>query len=87
MEKATECPCRKDIEAKLLEQFKAAQPTARNHRASILGYGVNFTTGGLSQAAQIEYDAVYPLKKGGEKAKTSRGHMVFNYCPFCGVKR
>jgi hypothetical protein len=81
------CTCHKDIEAKLLEKFKEREPAARNHRATLLGYGVNFATGGLSQAAQIEYDAVYPLKKGGEKAKTTKGHMVFNYCPFCGEKR
>lgn len=81
------CTCQKDLEAKLLERFKASEPTARNHSACVLGYGVNFATGGISQAAQVEYDAVYPLKKGGERHKVTKSHVVFNYCPFCGVKR
>lgn len=80
------CTCQKDISAKLLERFKASTPEARNHSSSILGYGINFTTGGQSQAARVEQCAVYPLKKGGERVKTTHTNIVFNYCPFCGVK-
>ena len=84
--KARPCDCQKRLETALLECFQKSEPTARNHRAVILGYGINFTTGGMSQAAQVEYDALYPLKKGGERYKATKGHIVFNHCPFCGVK-
>lgn len=83
----SDCICRKDIEAKLVERFKAQEPAARDHKVYLLGYGINFTTGKQSQAAPIEYTAKFPLKKGGEREKTIKGNMVFNYCPFCGVKR
>jgi hypothetical protein len=81
------CECRKEIEAKLLDQFKAQAPEATGHTVSLDGYGWNLNTGGESQATRYEAIAVYPLKKGGAKSKTIRGNMVFNFCPFCGVAR
>lgn len=35
---------------------------------------------------QMEVTAKFPLKKGGEKAKTTKQSMIFTYCPFCGAK-
>lgn len=84
---ADPCTCRKDIEAKLLEKFKAAEPAAGDHRAHLMGYGINFTTGGLSIAMPIEYEAQYLVKSTGVlKYKKHQQNMVFNFCPFCGIK-
>lgn len=80
------CDCRKDITTKLLERFKTEHPEASGHGVDILNAGINFTTGGAVYYAPVEYRAVYPLKKGGTKLRTTKGSMVFSHCPFCGVR-
>lgn len=83
------CDCREDIEAKLLARFIEQNPEARAHEARLNGYAMVFADGGAMKERgrmEIETTAVFPLKKGGEKAKTTKGSMIFGYCPFCGEK-
>lgn len=82
------CKCRNDIEAKLLERFKQQAPDAKNHEASLKGYGYVLTETGMSEVGcmHIEVTADRPLKRGGYKAKTERMNMFFTFCPFCGEK-
>lgn len=83
---ADPCTCHRDIEAKLLEKFKAAETKGEDHRVRLVGYGFTFS-GGISIAMPIEYTARYPVKStGGAKYRTKRQNMVFNFCPFCGVR-
>ncbi len=79
------CDCEKRVSGALLEKFKEATPEARRHSSHILGYGINFYTGKSSMTANVEQEAIYPLKKGGERAKKTKTFIAFNYCPFCGV--
>ncbi len=87
----TDCTCKKDIEQKLLERFKAQQPDATAHEASLQGYGFGIDPTGnrmvLRGFLPYRTTAVFPLKKGGSKSKTTTGNMYFSYCPFCGVKQ
>ena len=80
------CDCRKDIEGKLMAQHKTLNPDAAVLSASLSGYGWNMRTGGKSQATPYAIETTIPVKAGGMRRKVVKGQMVFNYCPFCGVK-
>ena len=82
----SECTCRTDIEAKLLERFKESSPEATDHSVSLQGYGLVIIENRMESrpCMQIKTTASYPLKKGGSKVKESTQSMMFNYCPFCG---
>ena len=79
------CKCRTDVEEGLLARYKEKHPEAKDHSARLKGYtmilGEQITEKGFML---IEFKAVYPLKKGGEKEKTLKQNMIFSYCPFCG---
>lgn len=80
------CDCKEKIEGELLERFKKQAPEAQEHRVSMNGYaflliGNRFVT---CPGMPFETTAVFPLKKGGTKQKTTRSTINFNYCPFCG---
>ena len=81
------CDCKTDLEKRLLERFKEAEPTAIGHEVSLTGYA--FILGKqlkLIGVMPIEQSADFPLKKGGVKKKSVKCSMQFTYCPFCGVK-
>ncbi len=84
----SDCTCRKDIEAKLLERFKTNAPDATDHGVELAGY--SFALMGNKMVSRptmpIRASAMHPLKKGGAKLKKSEQSMFFNFCPFCGVK-
>lgn len=82
------CECKENIEAKLLERFKEQSPEATEHSLELQGYGIYMTADRLEckPYMPIEAQALYPLKKGGTKLKKTKQNMVFNYCPFCGLK-
>lgn len=81
------CNCQNDIEAKLLERFKAQAPVAKSHNADLRGYTFVFGEKVVSKGCmQAELSAEHPLKKGGFRPKTERVTIVFTYCPFCGKK-
>lgn len=85
---AEKCKCKKDIEARLLARFKETAPEATDHSIVLTGYALVIEGNSLLQrpCMEIRASASFPLKKGGSKAKVIRENMIFNYCPFCGVK-
>ncbi len=85
---APSCSCRKEIEAKLTERFQQAAPDAREHSVKLQGYGFALVGNRMTMRPFLNYksQAIHPLKRGGEKSKTSIGNMMFSFCPFCGVK-
>lgn len=82
------CNCRKDIEEKLTERFKASTPDARDHKVILDGYGFGIVNNTMVMQPYFSYTAFsyVQLKKGGEKPKKVTGNMIFTYCPFCGEK-
>lgn len=85
---AGKCKCKKDIEEKLLEQFKKKSPEAVDHGVALQGYALVITDDTLEQKGcmDIKATANFPLKKGGFKLKSISQSMIFTFCPFCGVK-
>lgn len=85
---AETCECKKDIEERLLARFKETAPEASGHSTVLTGYALVLQGNSLLQkpCMEIKAKASFPLKKGGAKEKTITENMIFNYCPFCGVK-
>jgi len=82
------CNCRDELEAKLVENFKAHAPEATDHKAKLRGYGFALIGNRMEMRGymEVEAKATYQLKKGGSKEKTIKQSMFFSYCPFCGAK-
>lgn len=81
------CDCKTDLEARLLERFKEAEPLATDHKIDLLGYAFIFgETVTLKGCMTIEQSAKFPLKKGGSKDRKGQQKLMFTYCPFCGMK-
>ena len=81
------CNCKADIEEKLTERHANQNPEAKNHKATIGGYG--FCVVGNKMVIQgyspITTTADHLVKKSGEyKAKKAIGNMIWSFCPFCG---
>lgn len=83
------CNCKAEIEAKLLERFKAAKPEAKCHEVSLEGYGFAIVGNTMTLKPFMHYTASadYPRKAGGATSKKRKGTMAFSFCPFCGVKQ
>lgn len=82
------CECRADIEKRLLTRFQEMAPDAKDHSASLDGYSLTIVKNVWTSlpSMPIKMTAQHPLKKGGFKRKTETSTIMFNYCPFCGVK-
>lgn len=82
------CNCREEINAKITKMFIESTPKSKEHKASLLGYGIRLTDKGCVEQGYMPYEtyALVPLAKGGNKPKKSTGNMFFSYCPFCGEK-
>jgi len=81
------CNCRTDLEARLLERFKEAEPLATGHEVKLTGYAFIFGKQlRMVGVMPIEQTADFPLKKGGTKRKSVKCSMQFTHCPFCGDK-
>lgn len=82
------CDCRTRIEEKLKTRFAEQQPSGSGHEARLKGYALLFGESNCTEKGcmEAELTATFPLKKGGEKQKTTRHSMIFTFCPFCGVK-
>ena len=82
------CNCKTEIEQNLTERYQAAEPSGREHKVRLQGFGLVVVGDALKQRPYMEYEAFayVPLKKGGEKPKKQRGNMFFSFCPFCGEK-
>ena len=82
------CDCKSRIEAQLVERYKAAQPKAADHQATLEGYGFGVVgnTMVMRPCMPIKYGARHPTKAGPERWKSEKGTMVFRFCPFCGEK-
>jgi len=82
------CDCRRKTEERLLARFKEQTPEARNHQASLGGYGFVMTGNVLETKPYmpINAEAEYFVKKTGLwKTKKTTQNLMFNFCPFCGV--
>jgi hypothetical protein len=81
------CDCQNTIEERLTGKFKEQAKDAKGHRVSLQGYmlilGKEIRTVGFMKAEMI---AEFPLKKGGEKRKTSLTNVLFTFCPWCGER-
>ena len=82
------CECKLEVEKMLLEHYQQATPEANGHGVELNGYGLSFANDTAELKGYMTYEGIanHPLKKGGEKSKTMRGHMFFSYCPFCGTR-
>jgi len=82
------CECRADIEARMKTRFIEQTPKGRDHSVSLKGYAFVIVDSGVKMIPCMPYEtyALMPLAKGGEKPKKTTGNMMFNFCPFCGVK-
>lgn len=82
------CDCRAKIEKQLTDRFKETSPEASKHVVKLEGYTICIGEK-LTVKGYMPYKATadFLLKKGGVKAKSTTGHMVFSYCPFCGEKQ
>lgn len=83
------CNCKEKLEAKLKERFETQTPEATEHTASLNPmYGCYKNDNELTYKPHADFSltAKFPLKKGGFKERTTKNKVVFNYCPFCGVK-
>lgn len=82
------CNCKKELEEKLTERFKATAPEATGHGVSLQGYGFAIVGDAMKSMGYMEVKATanYPLKKGGSKNRVTTQNMFFSFCPFCGVK-
>lgn len=81
------CNCKPEIEAALLERFKAKHPDATGHSATLDGYGFAIVgnTMTLRPYMPIKFGAGHANKKTGlERWKHEKGTMSFRFCPFCG---
>lgn len=81
------CTCKADIEARLVERFKADYPEAQNVKLTIESYGLGLreNTMVVQGAAPIKYSALVPRKAGGTKQISRKASLVWSFCPFCGV--
>lgn len=82
------CDCKKDLEAKLTERYQAQEPTGRDHKVTLQGYGFALVGNTMQLRGYLPYQtfARVQMKKGGEKPKKTTGSMFFSFCPFCGEK-
>ena len=82
------CDCKKELEAKLTERYRAQEPDAREHKVALQGYGIALVGNTMLLRGLMPYEtfARVPLSKGGEKPKKTKGSMFFSFCPFCGEK-
>lgn len=81
------CTCKTDIQEKLLARLKEQSPEATGHQTELKGYALLLGEK-LQQKGCMTIEAVadFPLKKGGLKSKKKTQNMIFNFCPFCGVR-
>lgn len=83
------CNCRKDIEAKLLEDIPTQLPAGHQRLSvSLEGYALMFGEGVMQSRQimpiQVKYQA--PTKAGVMKDKKQTMNMAASYCMFCGEK-
>ena len=84
------CDCRNRIEAMLTEHHAQQTPSARDHKAVLMGYGIKITRDlGMAESVFMpaELRSTVTVKKtGAEKRKVDKINMHFSHCPFCGEK-
>ena len=86
------CDCKKTLEQKLSDKYKAGAPVNESeHAAELMGYGYFMNaelSGGLILKPKMDVQIKYLRKnKNGDLVnKTQKSFITFNYCPFCGEK-
>lgn len=81
------CDCKSDLEQKLTERHAAAYPDAKNHKATLDGYGFGIVGNTMITQGFVKFTATaeHPVNKtGGYKEKKIPGSMIWSFCPFCG---
>ena len=84
------CDCRNRIEAMLAERHAQQTPSARDHKAMLMGYGIKITKDlGMAESVSMPAELISTVtvkKTGAEKRKVDKINMLFSHCPFCGEK-
>jgi len=82
------CKCREVIEKELHKKFIKGNPLIKDGKTTLDGFGFSISKKGMAsiQSTVAEFEAEFPLKKGGFKIKKLKQSIIFTYCPFCGKK-
>jgi hypothetical protein len=85
------CNCRDRIEKMLTKQHAQIIHSDTDHKAKLMGYGIEFTSdGGVVETSFMPvelYSTRLVKKTGTHRRVTTKLNMHFSYCPFCGEKR
>lgn len=82
------CDCKEQIESKLLAWLIKQEPEGKEHKMSLLGYGVVFQEETLIEKPFMECEASYVRQQKNGKLRIRKGvnKVFFSFCPFCGLK-
>jgi hypothetical protein len=84
------CNCRDEVTESLLSAWKLKTPFASGHLITLDGYiplGKNPKLSTLEKAQMMIYKyCVFSDKSGNIISRHKKNHLIFTYCPFCGVK-
>lgn len=81
------CDCRKDLEQKMLENFKLQNPDASNVNVSMDGYAFQLVENGMRMVNVMPCKITYTntvKKTGRQKDRQKTINITGNYCMFCG---
>lgn len=82
------CECKKRVEGLLLERLKEHKPKWLQPAVELSGYELSFTkTLDLIMTMGTTFVAtgIETLKNGDSKPRKLKQHIVFSFCPFCGL--
>lgn len=82
------CECKKEMEDKLLANFKEKAPGATGHAVELKGYTFTMHRGSNTlnehPVMPLEASAQFTLKNGNTKMRRFKEKVLVNFCPFCG---
>lgn len=79
------CGCRKELESKLAENFKAKN-TVTDVSVELQGYGFGVSDKGMTMQGVMPYKLTFLNTSNNTRRRTVKGNMIFSYCPFCRKK-
>ena len=84
-----QCECRKDLEQKMLENFKRQNPDAQDVSVSMAGYAFQLVGNGMRMVNVMPCKIIYKntvKRTGQQKDRQKTINIAGNYCMFCGQK-